>query len=44
MDELREKGVHGSNQQNKLFKDDAERITVNFIYLLKKLYYNKAVF
>ncbi|CAB5184505.1 uncharacterized protein OCT59_029661 [Rhizophagus irregularis] len=27
MDELREKGVHGSNQQNKLFKDDAERIT-----------------
>lgn len=32
MDELREKGVHGSNQQNKLFKDDAERITVSFIY------------
>ncbi|CAI2172186.1 19502_t:CDS:10 [Funneliformis geosporum] len=27
MDELREKGVHGSNKQNKLFKDDAERIT-----------------
>ncbi|GES77633.1 chromosome segregation protein SudA [Rhizophagus clarus] len=27
MDELRERGVHGSNQQNKLFKDDAERIT-----------------